>query len=150
VTRRLDRALARSSSEDGAPVQFVGEVHTTETYAAWRAAQRPDLRASTPPLQPGSWPLLFWTLRPSGVRALLQGKPRDLYTAPSVGMMPPAMAYQAALAAIIAGWLEDNPGSYRFAPPILVTSQAPRMRCHIELLDRTWDLPASETVGVKR
>ena len=50
VTRRLDRALARSSSEDGAPVQFVGEVHTTETYAAWRAAQR--ARSSRPSTRP--------------------------------------------------------------------------------------------------
>ena len=36
-------------------MQFVGEVHTTETYAAWRAAQRPDLRATTPALPTAAW-----------------------------------------------------------------------------------------------
>ena len=65
-------------------------------------------------------------------------------------MTPPTVSYQAALASSIASFLELYPGAYQFAPPILVTSQTPRLRMHVELLDRTWDLPASEAVGVRR
>ncbi len=150
IAARLEHAVARSLAPDGAPVQFIGVIHTRESYATWREQQQPHLRATTPPLKPGSWALVLWATRPSGVRAFVQGRPRDLYTAPLVGMPPPTATYQAALAHSITTFLERNPGTYRLAPPILVTSQTPRLRMHLEPLDRTWDLPASETLGVKR
>jgi hypothetical protein len=150
IAARLEHAIAGSLAPDGAPMQFIGVVHTRESYAKWRQQQRPDLRATTPPLQPGSWALLLWAMRPSGVRAFVQGRPRDLYTAPVVGMPPPTVSYQTALAHSIAGFLELNPGGYQFAPPILVTSQTPRLRMHLEPLERTWQLPANEALGVRR
>ena len=150
IAARLEHAVARSLAPDGAPVQFIGVIHTRESYAKWREQQQPDLRATTPPLKPGSWALVLWAMRPSGVRAFVQGRPRDLYSAPIVGMPPPTATYQAALAHSITSFLELNPGPYRLAPPILVTSQTPRLRMHLEPLERTWELPASEVLGVRQ
>jgi hypothetical protein len=39
IERLLDRGLKRWMREDSDPVQFIGVVHTPESYAQWRATQ---------------------------------------------------------------------------------------------------------------
>ncbi|MFI4977428.1 MAG: hypothetical protein ACHQC8_01930 [Solirubrobacterales bacterium] len=150
IAALLDRSLARSSREHGEPVQFIGQPHTPETYAAWRAQQLRQLPgAGVPTLRPVRWPLVLWALKPSAVaRFMRSGHAPGLYTPPEVFMFPANVNHANGLAAAIGGYLEKYPGPYRIAPPILYTTTAQYRRAHVMTLDREWTLPASKAIGV--
>jgi hypothetical protein len=93
---------------------------------------------------------VLWATRPPGSAPFAQGPlPRPLLRTPR-RHAPAHRHLPGGTRARITSFLELNPGTYRLAPPILVTSQTPRRRMQLELLERTWDLPASEALGVKR
>jgi hypothetical protein len=57
---------------------------------------------------------------------------------------------EVALAAMIAAYLGDVSDAVQIAPPILgVIGRGRRKQARLAPLDRTWTLPATETVGVR-
>ena len=152
IDRELDRWLKRRMSTSGNPVQFVGVVHTSATYAKWRAEQLARMPKATVPTVPAErWPLVLWTMKPAAVpRFISGGVVRDLYVAPQVGMFTAETAREAALAAMVAVYLAELADAVQIAPPILaVMSRGGRNQARLAPLERTWTLPATETVGVR-
>lgn len=152
IERELDRWLKRRMSTSGDPLQFIGVVHTSATYATWRAEQLARMPKATVPTVPAErWPLVLWTMKPAGVaRFISGGVVRDLYVAPQVGMFSAEIAREAALAAMIALYLSELADAVQIAPPILaVMSRSGRNQARLAPLERTWTLPATEAVGVR-
>jgi hypothetical protein len=149
IAALLDRSLARSSREQGEPVRFIGEPHTPETYAAWRAQQLRQLPgAGVPTLLPRRWPLVLWALKPSAVAGFMRsGHARGLYASPDVCMFGANVNHADALAAAIGGYLEGHAGPYRIAPPILNPTTTRHRRAQVLTFDREWTLPATEATG---
>ena len=137
---------------EGDPVQFIGSVHTPQSYAQWRATQLERMPAAfVPTLTSGCWPLVLWVMKPSGVSAFARNKAlRDLYVAPQVGMFASEVARPTALSALIGTYLADLRMPVQIAPPILAVTMRGRPQLRIEPLERSWTLPATEVVGVRR
>jgi hypothetical protein len=139
-------------STSGGPVQFVGVVHTSATYAVWRAEQLARMPKATVPTVPAErWPLVLWVMKPAAAPAFVsRGLAGDLYVAPQVGMFTAEVAREAALAAMIAAYLSELTDVVQIAPPILaVMGRGRRMQARLASLERTWTLPATEVVGVR-
>lgn len=140
-------------STSGDPVQFVGVVHTPATYATWRAEQLARMPNATVPTLPAErWPLVLWVMKPAAAPAFVRrALVRDLYVAPQVGMFTAEVAREAALAAMIAAYLGELTTAVQIAPPILaVMGRGGRNKARLAPLERTWTLPASEVVGIRR
>jgi hypothetical protein len=152
IQRELDRWLKRRMSTSGDPVQFVGEVHTAATYAAWRAEQLARMPNATVPTLPAErWPMVLWAMKPAAVPAFIsKGLARDLYAAPQVGMFTAEVDREVALAGMIAAYLGDLSDAVQIAPPILgAIGRGRRKQARLAPLDRAWTLPATEAVGVR-
>ncbi len=137
--------------DEGDPVQFIGQVYTSASYAQWRSAQLKRMPgAFVPPLPAGRWPLVLWTMRPADVLTFARGKAvRGLYVAPQVGMFESEVDREIALAALIGAYLADLSDPVQIAPPILAVTVRGRAQLRLAPLERTWTLPATEAVGVR-
>jgi hypothetical protein len=90
-------------------------------------------------------------MKPAGVSAFVRnGAARDLYVAPQVGMFDAEVAREMALAAVIGSYLADLRAPVQIAPPLLAVTLRGRTQVRLAPLDRTWTLPATEVVGVRR
>jgi hypothetical protein len=146
VHRRLQRALARVQADGGHlahSAQVVGELHTSDSYRRWRQSQLRRLPgAFVPEAVPNRLPMVMWAFKPAGAADFLRsGHTKALLSAPVVSFFLPAVDGDVALAGMLAGWLEQQPGgSLRLAPPLLRHGAE---RAHVVLSQYGRSLPAA-------
>lgn len=147
IARTLRRALSRwPDTGDLPPAQPIAQRMGPSAFARWRTRQIQTMPGLTLAEQhPDMWQLVLFVMKPSSVPGFLRtGRTTDLLSPPTVGQFPSAVESEHALAATLAGWIDQFEGRpHRLAPPVLQDHTGAR----IVNLGIGWALPATEVIA---
>ena len=148
VARELRRQLKLASRRAGEarPVQVAGKPLEAAQYAKWRRrAVRRGVISAAPELQAGRYAMVLFAFDPADTEAFIRTGTATQLTPPTVGTFLPAVEPPVALAATLAGWLEQRHHErWELCPPLLHTGGHWR----VADLGREWPLaPAAPASG---